>query len=386
MDMQQHSWKVPLKKVSMSFNKSVAIFALILFVASHVNAQIYRYQDENGKWHFSDSPPPDHVKSDTLEVGKKRRSGNDRRGSDSESDDLASTLTEKMRPQTDIEKATLSVVKIVTAAGSGSGFFITDDGYLVTNKHVVRPTAVDSWEKSREQIEQTEKSVKQWKDTLDQRKRDLSQYEKNLKVYKQDADRAHPVDREEMEKTYKYHSKRYKELVKDYKDVEKKYKKAKQELTNYKRKISISRSENRFEIIFKDNSSKQAELVMLSDKVDLALLKIVGGYTTPYLEVGTDADASQGSEVYAIGSPLGLTDYVTKGIITRHEVEKIITDTQILPGNSGGPLTTPGGKVIGVNTAVLMANQSLGSELFGHAIPARIVKKEFQAYLQPAED
>jgi len=357
---------------------SIALLASIATPLT-VSAEIYRYQDKNGKWHFSDSPPPENTESETLNYTKRRENNETRTEATS---DLAAHLHEHINPQTPIETATLSVVKIVTSAGSGSGFFITDDGYLITNKHVVRPTAVKSWNETEAQLKDMEEKIKQWKKDIEQRKRDLDSYKKDLALYKQDLNNAHPSERGEMEKTYKYHNDRYKRFQREYNDVKKKYREAKNELASQKNKINQSRTQNSFKIIFKDNTKKQAKLIKLSSAEDLALLKISGSHTTPYLEVGSAADAAQGSEVYAIGSPLGLNDYVTKGIITRHGKDKIITDTQILPGNSGGPLTTPAGKVIGVNTAVLRASNSLGSELFGQAIPAKIVRREFGSYIQ----
>ena len=59
----------------------------------------------------------------------------------------------------------------------------------------------------------------------------------------------------------------------------------------------------------------------------------------------------------------------------------MITDTQILPGNSGGPLITETGKVVAVNT--LKVSQQKGSEGFGHSIPIEVVTKEFKQWLNP---
>ncbi len=83
-----------------------------------------------------------------------------------------------------------------------------------------------------------------------------------------------------------------------------------------------------------------------------------------------------------MGSPLGLKDIVTSGIIIRTRSDQIVTDTQILPGNSGGPLTNEEGDVLGVNTQKLSSTQSVGSEGFGIVIPVKFIRQEFAAYLE----
>ena len=70
-----------------------------------------------------------------------------------------------------------------------------------------------------------------------------------------------------------------------------------------------------FTIILKDDTPLNARLVALSDRYDLALLK-VDGYTTPFIPIAKNNTYRQGYEVFAIGSPLGNTDYMTSGIIT----------------------------------------------------------------------
>ena len=79
--------------------------------------------------------------------------------------------------------------------------------------------------------------------------------------------------------------------------------------------------------------------------------------------------------VFAIGSPLGLRDAVTSGVITRVEDDYIVTDATILPGSSGGPLLTESGELIGINT--LKVAETISAEGFGAAIPMSTIKKEF---------
>jgi S1-C subfamily serine protease len=114
---------------------------------------------------------------------------------------------------------------------------------------------------------------------------------------------------------------------------------------------------------------------------DLALLS-VGVHGCHYLNLGNPVDAKLGQEVYAIGNPLGLSNTVTKGIISAYRnakdgVRYIQLDATINPGNSGGPLLTKSGLVIGVNTFKVS-----GYEGLNFAISATEIKEAFRKYVQ----
>ena len=98
------------------------------------------------------------------------------------------------------------------------------------------------------------------------------------------------------------------------------------------------------------------------EKLDLALLSIP--VETVFL-LRNFRSTKVGETVYAIGSPYGLTDTLTNGIVSsvsRHsdDVKYIQTSTPINPGNSGGPLINAYGEVIGVNTWIYKDGQNLG--------------------------
>jgi hypothetical protein len=114
---------------------------------------------------------------------------------------------------------------------------------------------------------------------------------------------------------------------------------------------------------------------------DLALLT-VGLHGCHYLKLGDPDREKLGQEVYAIGNPLGLSNTVTKGIIsarrsTKDGVRYIQLDATINPGNSGGPLLTKSGFVIGVNTFKVG-----GYEGLNFAISAAEIKEAFRKYVQ----
>jgi serine protease Do len=123
----------------------------------------------------------------------------------------------------------------------------------------------------------------------------------------------------------------------------------------------------------------EAQLVGIDITTDLALLKIPAG-GAPALELGDSDTLRQGQVVLAFGSPLGLGNTVTMGVVSAvaREVRPddmmvyVQTDAPINPGNSGGPLVDSEGRVVGINTMIL--SQSGGSEGVGLAIPSNIVR------------
>jgi hypothetical protein len=116
----------------------------------------------------------------------------------------------------------------------------------------------------------------------------------------------------------------------------------------------------------------QGRVERTSPDLDLAVVRVS---TRPganqILQLGSADPVLPGQEVLAIGSPLGLQNTVTRGIVSavRHTggVELIQTDAAINPGNSGGPLLDRDGRVIGVATLKVMR----GAESLGFAVAIR---------------
>jgi len=117
-------------------------------------------------------------------------------------------------------------------------------------------------------------------------------------------------------------------------------------------------------------------------ETDLAVLKI-DEKGLPVLTLGDSEALRPGELVLAFGSPLGLENSVTLGIVSavarqvRPEDRMIYvqTDASINPGNSGGPLVDGQGRVVGINTFIY--SQSGGSEGIGFAAPSNIVRNVF---------
>jgi serine protease Do len=122
-----------------------------------------------------------------------------------------------------------------------------------------------------------------------------------------------------------------------------------------------------------------AVIVGTDRETDLAVLKLEEK-GLPFLPLGDSEALRPGELVLAFGSPLGLENSVTLGVVSavarqiRSDDRMIYvqTDASINPGNSGGPLVDGLGRVVGINTFIL--SQSGGNEGIGFAAPSNIVK------------
>ena len=132
-----------------------------------------------------------------------------------------------------------------------------------------------------------------------------------------------------------------------------------------------------------------AHIVGLASELDLALLKV--DMKLPALPLATYSNVRQGETVFAFGSPIGLRNSLTHGLVSAvaRQVDPdspliyVQTDAPINPGNSGGPLVNIRGEVVGVNTFIM--SQSGGNEGLGFAIPsatARTVFRQLKQYGQ----
>lgn len=130
-----------------------------------------------------------------------------------------------------------------------------------------------------------------------------------------------------------------------------------------------------------------AQVIGVDRETDIAVLKIEGE-KLPTLPFGNSEEIRQGSIVFAFGSPFGLENSVTMGVVSsvarqlRPEDPMIYlqTDASINPGNSGGPLVDMEGRIIGINTFIL--SKSGGNDGIGFASPSNIVRSVYEQIRQ----
>ncbi|CAM8628884.1 DegQ Trypsin-like serine proteases, typically periplasmic, contain C-terminal PDZ domain [Comamonadaceae bacterium] len=123
-----------------------------------------------------------------------------------------------------------------------------------------------------------------------------------------------------------------------------------------------------------DRREFPARILGVDTKTDMAVLKI-DAKDLPSVTLGSPSDLSVGEWVLAIGSPFGLDNTVTTGVVSAkartlpddYTVPFIQTDTAINPGNSGGPLFNAHGEVVGINSQIF--TRSGGYQGLSFAIP-----------------
>ena len=133
-----------------------------------------------------------------------------------------------------------------------------------------------------------------------------------------------------------------------------------------------------------------AKVIGMDQETDLAVIKIDVDRPLPSAKLGNSDGMEVGDWVLAIGSPFGLQETVTAGIVSakgrsivpnRQFQSFIQTDAAINPGNSGGPLVNMAGEVIGINTAILTETSSYAG--VGFAMPSNTVAQVYNQLIGP---
>lgn len=358
-------------------NVLITVFFVSCFSIS-ASAEIYRYKDPaTGKWVFTDKPQGEDLQ-------KSIDNADDQQRTSTKNNNYKELLEQKFSPQSSTEKATLAVVKVETGFGTGSGFFVSSDGYLVTNKHVIRPTQKKQKE-MQEKLDKDQAYFQRQADRLSDRKRWQRKEKNSLEKYAKYVAGLSGAEKVQEKKDYNARYKRFLEFKKDTakytKEHDAAFDKWDQERKIWQRRMRVGAVSQSFKVQLKNRDQLDAYLIKISADHDLALLK-VDDVEVPYFDLSENAEVRQTDRVYAIGSPLGRDDYISSGILTSLRKDRLITDATILPGNSGGPLIDEESVVIGVNTWKEYSRSIGVNEGFGIAIAADIVMEEFAEHLK----
>jgi serine protease Do len=350
-----------------------ALCIVFSLIAAPCWAKMYKYK-KDGVWHFTDTPPREMLEKSEVMAGSVSNAPAPSPG--------GTPLLTDFKALNPLEKAKAATVAVKGHLGSGSGFFVSTDGYILTNKHVIRTTKRQAADEKKF-FEAVDGKIKAAEDDLADEKKRLDKIADKLKDLKRLADNETDSARKKSyEDEYAYRYKTYEDAKADHDrrrdQFESDKKKYLSQKSDYDYDKLVGNLSQGFEIVLADNTSLRARLVATSAGHDLALLKI-DGYKTPCLKKQTTSQMMTGFPLYAVGNPATLRNSVTSGIFSGFENGFIKTNAQIYPGNSGGPLITALGDVVGVNTFKKLTHKFEG---LGFAIPIGKAFDEFGKYLR----
>lgn len=345
----------------------LAILVILGPAALHCGP-IYRYQ-KDGVWHFTDTPPADQrVAPEKIAPGDPPAT-------------RRPVLLAGYPARNAIEQAVAATVAVRSTLGFGSGFFISTEGHILTNKHVVRTTEAQAAEADAH-FREGQSRIDDIERQFAQERRRLSDLEVRLEHMRaMSAAESHAGRRAALRQDYEAQRRTYQEWRADYDHRLAAFESRKAAFQDshrdYRYSVSVADLTSSFTIILADGTEKFARLVAISGDHDLALLKL-DGFRTPSLHPTRTDRPGQGDPVYAIGSPARLQNSVTSGVFSGFREGFVQTNAQIYPGNSGGPLVTQSGRVLGVNTFKTLTRKFEG---LGFAIPIETALGEFGRHL-----
>ncbi len=163
-------------------------------------------------------------------------------------------------------------------------------------------------------------------------------------------------------------------------------------LTNAHVVEGAEKDKGKIKVHLQNEKTHDAKLLAVDKKSDLAVLKIEAQNLVPAV-LGDSSALEVGDQVAAIGSPFGLPETFSVGVVSalgrtrvgvissEFRVENFIqTDAAINPGNSGGPLVNMKGEVIGINTAIATRSGSFNG--IGFAIPTSIARPVMESLIK----
>ena len=346
----------------------LALSLFLVFLTPSALGQILRYQDADGVWHFTDRPGGDALPiSGTGTVPAQAR-------------DLEAQLAQRQGGGSDPD---LAVVLIRTALTEGAGFFCTPDGYILTTRHVVRPVGSDAWRKGQATVDQAqvglaelEGKLRAWRLRLARMVAPESPTETGEGPSQGQADGSDPgaeikvegeVSRAEV-------AGRVAELERLAQDARRR---AHAERFAHDIKGASATLATSVEVVLPDQTQVRARVVAVSQGQDLALLKL-DGYRTPFLPLGPEVRLVTGQPVFAYGYPDDDAQGATPGLVVEVSPQEVVTNVQLIPGHSGGPLLDVSARVVGVNVLKrVRGDEGVHAQGQGIAIPIALALREF---------
>ena len=318
--------------------------------------------------------------------------------------DLNERLRRKRAPGNPVEEAAMATVSITTPAATGAGFFISENGHILTNRHVIRP--------DQRMARQLENRYQAAKSAISRLKRQIRNLRKKM------ADDEHwfsgvnrklaalnEKDRFSSRAGAKEHQQKKIDLVNAYNarlpefyGRQTRYRLLEQQYRRYQAEFDAMQkaydnapkkpvSEKRIRVILPDGTEHGIRVIAVSPRYDAALLKL-DGYRTPFIRPADPKAMAVAEPVYAIGNPTGslpnsvaagtFKDSVSGGVLSGFRGEFLQIDAKIYPGNSGGPLVDGKGRVLGINTLKELTRKYEG---LGYALSIAIALDEFREHI-----
>lgn len=361
-----------VKDLNLYLLAATILVNVLMLAVMDGRAEIYKYQ-KDGVWFYTDTPPEGLEKKGQKAIQSMPSTSGGRKPD--------ALLLENFPIHNNIEKAAAATVAIKSAMGSGSGFFISNAGHIITNKHVIRSMSQQN-RQTQAQFDKIDRQIETYDQKFDQEYKNLQDFKARLDRLKKTADNERQaLRRQSYQQEYQVQRQKYEDWHADlnrrrqsYEEERKAYRDKRHDFDYAKSVADLSQT---FTVILADQTKLYARLVKISSIHDLALLK-VDGYTTPALNTQKTDQLAQSTPVYAIGNPANLQNSVTSGIFSGFEKGFLQTNAQIYPGNSGGPLVDAKGNVLGINTFKQLTHKFEG---LGFAIPIETALEEFGAYI-----
>jgi S1-C subfamily serine protease len=273
---------------------------------------------------------------------------------------IAAQLARSNPTRNAIEAARNATVFIKTEWGSqGSGFIVTADCDVITNRHVVE---LDPEKASKAIQERPEFRAK------------LAQLTIQMEFALRQLKAVYPavLAKEGNSQHAREIKGKIESLEAELADLPEK---VNREVTNKVGDQAWLANTKGFTVALVDGTEYPSTKAEFAREADLAHFRLPA-QGCPYIKSTDSGDLQQGQRLFTVGSPSGLTYTVTSGIFSGYrkinEQIALQTDAPINPGNSGGPLITESGQVVGINTSVLRDTQGIG-----FAIPIETAFSEF---------